>query len=77
MNDSNETAQPRKLLRLKGVTARTGLSRSTIYSLMDPKCSQYDPTFPKRIYLTFRTVAWVESEVVAWIEKKMQTSRAA
>lgn len=40
------------VLRLGVVVKRTGLSRSTLYGLMDPKSKYYDPTFPKRINLT-------------------------
>lgn len=61
------------VLRLSVVAKRTGLSRSTLYGLMDPKSKYYDATFPKRIYLTARVggaVGFIESEVNRWIESR-------
>lgn len=46
-----------KLIRLKQVTERTGLSRSFIYNYM---AAGY---FPKSVKLGPRLVAWVEEEV--------------
>ncbi|NIC39427.1 AlpA family transcriptional regulator [Halomonas desiderata] len=51
-----------KLIRLKEVMDRTGLGRSTVYKYMNLGL------FPKPIKLGTRAVAWVESEVVAWIQ---------
>lgn len=53
-----------KLLKLRHVMAMTSLARSTIYRY----CS--DNNFPKPVKLGKRNVAWVESEVQAWIEHK-------
>lgn len=49
------------LLRRPEVTRRTGLSRSTLYARMKAG------TFPKPVYLTPTTPAWVASEVDGWI----------
>ncbi|QYK04053.1 AlpA family transcriptional regulator [Shewanella zhangzhouensis] len=46
-----------KLIRLKQVTERTGLGRSSIYSYM---AAGY---FPRSVKLGPRLVAWVEEEV--------------
>ncbi|WP_338073324.1 AlpA family transcriptional regulator [Billgrantia aerodenitrificans] len=51
-----------KLVRIKEVMDRTGLGRSTVYKYMNLGL------FPKPIRLGSRAVAWVESEVVAWIQ---------
>ncbi|QOR41036.1 AlpA family transcriptional regulator [Billgrantia diversa] len=51
-----------KLIRIKEVMDRTGLGRSTVYKYMNLGL------FPKPIKLGTRAVAWVESEVVAWIQ---------
>lgn len=59
------------MLRISDVKARTGLSRSTIYSKLDPKSSAYDPTFPKQIKLGVRAVAWLEEEVDNWIQQQV------
>lgn len=52
------------------VQQETGLSRSTIYAKINPHSSQYDPTFPKPIKLGVRSIAWIESEVQAWISSR-------
>jgi len=58
-----------RLLRLKGVCERTGLSRSTIYLLVSQK------SFPKPIAVGLRGRAWVTSEVSAWIQARIEQSR--
>lgn len=49
------------LLRRPEVTRRTGLSRSTLYARMKAG------TFPKPVYLTPSTPAWVAAEIDKWI----------
>ncbi len=53
----------RTICRLPEVIARTGLSRSTIYNLIQKG------EFPSQINLGPRAVGWVASEVVDWIEE--------
>ena len=43
------------MLRLKQVIEYTGLSRSTIYDIMDTKSKRYDSTFPRSVQLTQAT----------------------
>ena len=59
--------RPKKVLRISELILRTGLSRSTIYSKLDPGSAAFDPTFPKQIKLGSRAVAWMEDEVDAWL----------
>ena len=58
-----------KLIRLKSVLMLTGLSRSYIYDL----CKR--DLFPKSIQLVpgGSSVAWVEQEVLDWIESRIQS----
>ena len=63
-------AAPR-ILRLPGVKARTGLSRSSIYL----RISQ--GRFPKPVSLGARAVGWVESEVSEWLNRQIEASRQA
>ena len=58
-------------LRLPAVKARTGLSRSSIYLSMSAG------TFPQPIALGDRAVGWIDSEIEAWIEQRIRTSRRA
>lgn len=72
------TTQPSyKMLRLKQVIEYTGLSRSTIYDIMDIKSKRHDATFPRSVQLTQATVAWIESEINDWLELRIHKSRAA
>jgi len=70
------TQAPLKMLRLKQVLELTGLSRSTVYDLLDSKSPRHDPSFPKQIKMTECSVAWIESEILAWIESRIAKSRA-
>lgn len=58
-------------VRLKQVEDMTGLRRSTIYDRMSKSSKRYDPDFPKSFSLGSRSVAWLESEVVRWLEKRI------
>ncbi len=61
-----------QLLSIKDVGSYTGLSRSTIYELINEKSDRYDPTFPKKVQLTQVRVVWVASEIAEWIETRME-----
>ena len=56
---------PLKLLRFAAVQERTGLSRSTIWRL------ERGSQFPKHRRISANAVAWVETEVIAWIREKV------
>ncbi|HEU5048401.1 MAG TPA: AlpA family transcriptional regulator [Rickettsiales bacterium] len=58
-----------RILRLPEVIKRTGWKRSSIYA--HEKAGQ----FPKRVKLGLRSVGWLESEIDAWIENRIKTSR--
>ncbi len=67
-----------RILRRKQVEARTGLSRSPIYSKLkhNPKRpGDYDPTFPTPISVGAKAVGWIESELDAWLTAQVQKSR--
>ncbi|SFN99595.1 transcriptional regulator, AlpA family [Cohaesibacter marisflavi] len=54
-------SQPDRIIRLKTVLDRTGLSRSTIYRKMA------EGTFPAQIKISIHGTGWRESEVNRWI----------
>lgn len=60
-----------KLLRLQAVIDITGLSRSTILAL----CSQN--AFPRKVYITPKTVAWISEEVHQWLEERISRRNEA
>ena len=65
-----------QLLSLNGVKEYTSISRSTIYAMGDVNSAQYDSTFPKKVQLTQKRVAWVTSEIAEWINSKMNERSA-
>ncbi|CAD6511975.1 DNA binding protein [Escherichia coli] len=58
--------QVQKLIRLPMVIEITGKSRARIYD--DIKSD----TFPKPIKIGPRAVAWIEEEIIDWIEERKQ-----
>ncbi|WP_227519078.1 helix-turn-helix transcriptional regulator [Acinetobacter sp. WCHA39] len=46
-----------QLISIKKVIDFTGVSRSTIYEMMDKKSPYYDPTFPKKITISQKRIA--------------------
>lgn len=59
----------KRLIRVPEVLRRIGLSRTTMYELIK------EGRFPDKITISSRSVAFVESEIDAWIEQTIQTSR--
>jgi prophage regulatory protein len=57
------------IIRLKAVLKMTGLSRSSVYSMMGKGC------FPTNVSIGARAVGWVESEVRNWIDSRISASR--
>ncbi len=60
----------RKILRIPQVKNTINLSKSMIYSMMDPKSSSYDPNFPHQVRLGPRAVGWYEDEVQGWLASR-------
>jgi len=57
------------ILRLKATLAKTGLSRSVLYSEISKG------NFPKQICLSERSIGFLESEVDNWIDERIKASR--
>ena len=55
------TREPERIVRLKTVLSRTGLSRSTIYRKIA------DGTFPTQIKISTNGSGWHESDIDRWI----------
>jgi prophage regulatory protein len=56
------TDTPDRILRIKAVLARTGLSRATMYRKMQ------NGTFPRSIQISTRCIGWRESAINAWMK---------
>jgi prophage regulatory protein len=57
MTDNND-----RILRIRTVLDRTGLSRSTLYRKVQ------NGTFPKQVQISTRCAGWRESSVNAWMK---------
>jgi len=55
----------KRLIKLPKVIEKTARKRSAIYDGMN------QGTFPKPVVLGAKSVAWVESEIDAWIEARI------
>ncbi len=53
--------EPDRIIRLKTVLARTGLSRSTIYRKIT------EGTFPAQLRISTNGAGWRESEINRWV----------
>ena len=60
------TSERQIIIKLPLVKEMTTLSRATIYRRMDEK------KFPKQVDLLGRAVAWVEQEVLDWIDERIE-----
>jgi prophage regulatory protein len=57
------------IIRRKQVEIRTGLSRSTIYARIA------EGSFPRPIDLGGRAVGWIEAEIDAWLQSRIELRR--
>ena len=58
-----------RILRLPEVSRATGLSRSTIFRLVQAG------SFPPSVALTARAIGWCSTDVEAWIAARAATSK--
>ena len=59
------TDQPNRILRIKAVLDRTGLSRATLYRKVAAG------TFPRNIAISTRCTGWREAAVNEWLRNPM------
>ena len=62
-------APVQRLVRLRTVRERTGLSKSSLYALAQ------QGEFPRPVKIGTRSSGWIEAEVEAWIAKRVAASR--
>lgn len=65
-----------RVLRLKLVLERVGVSRSTVYDWMNLNSPRHDPTFPHPIRLSGGSgrcgaIGWIESDLCSWIDSRI------
>ncbi|EBE6033171.1 AlpA family phage regulatory protein [Salmonella enterica subsp. enterica] len=66
MHAQSSSRPTQKLIRFPKVIEMTGRSRTRIYA--DIKSE----TFPKPIRIGPRSIAWVEQEIIDWLEERKQ-----
>ncbi|TPL11418.1 AlpA family phage regulatory protein [Mesorhizobium sp. B2-4-10] len=54
--------EPDRIIRLRTVLVRTGLSRSTLYRKIA------DSTFPAQLKISVNGAGWRESDINRWVE---------
>lgn len=59
-----------RIIRIAEVMAMTGLSRSGIHAAIK------EGTFPAQLKLSVRSSGWLESEVIAWRDKRPRGSQS-
>ena len=68
---SESTKPAIRLLRISEVQARTSLGRSTIYRW------SAEGRFPAPVWLSDRLSRWIESEVMEWMDERIEQDRGA
>lgn len=69
MTNKPKPAQPQqseRIIRLRDVMQKTGLSKSSVYRL----AADSNSDFPAAVRLTPATVGWYESLIDAWIQSR-------
>ena len=61
-----------QLLRMKDVEQKIGLKRGAIYEKMNSTSARYDPSFPNKIKIGKRAVAWHSTAIDLWINSRTQ-----
>lgn len=69
--DDAPAEKPRRFLRMTEVIQRVGMSKTAIYARIRAK------NFPAPVPLGGGMVAWVESELDAWMDARVQDRDAA
>jgi prophage regulatory protein len=59
-----------KILRLQAVKEWTGLSRSTIYLMINKG------EFPKNVRIGAKAVGWIDSDLQSWLESRIARDKA-
>lgn len=61
-----------ELLKIDEVCQLTKLSKATVWNKLNPDSKYYDPLFPKQVYLSKKSVAWLKQEIIAWVDELKQ-----
>ena len=62
------------VVRKPGLIELTGLSKSTLADIQNPRSPRFDRTFPAKVRLGARAVGWFFEDVLAWLKSRKVTS---
>ncbi|EOR05470.1 AlpA family phage regulatory protein [Acinetobacter sp. ANC 3926] len=68
---TGQTFQMNQIINIHQVVLFVGVSRSTIYEMMDENSPYFDPTFPKKVSISQKRIGWSAWEINEWIEAKL------
>jgi len=71
----NQSSIPIVLISGKQLQVQIRISHAGMYEKLDPSSPRYDPTFPKPIRISGRSIRFIQSEVNDWILARIQASR--
>ncbi len=63
--------QSSRLVRMREVQKKIGISRSTVYDWINPNSPRFDDSFPKPVRLGVNSVGWVDTELEDWLAEKI------
>ncbi|MCS7748841.1 AlpA family phage regulatory protein [Pseudomonas aeruginosa] len=69
-----DTVRVLKIIRIKHVVEKIGLSRSSIYDRLNPDSPRYDASFPRPISIGISAVGWLEVDIDEWIKSRVAQS---
>lgn len=64
-----------KVIRQPELKLMTGLSRSTLADMQNPRSLRFDPSFPPKVRLGARAVGWFLQDVLAWLSSRKEISQ--
>lgn len=64
-----------KLITLKELIERLGISKSAVYRRIDPHEKLYDPSFPRPIKIGLNSSRWIEAEIETWLQTIINEQR--
>ncbi|MEZ9864711.1 helix-turn-helix transcriptional regulator [Vibrio breoganii] len=73
MSQFEPIQQVPQIIRIKQLVMIVGLSRSTIYEMINPDSPRYESTFPKPVKLGARAVGWILEDINLWLLYKSKS----
>lgn len=61
-----------RILRVADLCKYLSISRATLYNWINPGSKYFNPNFPKKIHLSGRTVGWLESDIINFLNGSQQ-----